>query len=491
MSDSPETPNGESRIGVDSWVAEAEGRRTRGPGLAGVVRQVWERSPDPVKLLVFLAFAATIPFWLSEGDLYAYGVFTMLYAVLGLGLNVVVGYAGLLDLGYVAFYGIGAYGYAELSSDHYGLHWPAEISIPLVMVGTALAGFILGISARRLLGDYLAIVTLFFGEAFFVFTSRSDPVIGGVDVTGGSNGIAGVDRLRFFGYSLNSTKQQFFFLLIVFAVVLTALHFANQSRTGRAWRASREDPLAAEALSIPVNRLKLLAFTLGAAIAGLCGALLAAIQGSVVATNFTTFVLIIIYAVVILGGLGNMTGVLLGAVVITVSNYYLQPQNDHPDTLRWLFYGTILLFVALMKPRWKAALVLGGTIAFGFIAHAVVAAWAGHSWTSGLPICPAQSPHCGYTWIAKWVVIPHESHGNFNNYLYIGLVLAVILCVSLRGWWRLAILPPILYLVAVVWENVLLLNSGITAAILFGAMLVALMTLRPQGLLGSARVEIV
>ena len=484
MSDSPDTPNGQSHIGVDSWVAEAEGRRARGPGLTGAVRHLWERSPDPVKLLVFLAFATSLPFWLNEGDLFAYGLYTLLYLVLGLGLNIVVGFAGLLDLGYVAFYGIGAYTYAELSSDHYGLHWPAEISIPLVMVGTALAGLILGFASRRLLGDYLAIVTLFFGEAFLVFANTSDPVIAGVDVTGGSNGIPGVDKLAFFGYHVNSTKQEFFFLLIVFVVLLTALHFVNQSRTGRAWRALREDPLAAAALTIPVNRLKLVAFALGAAIAGLAGAILAAVQQSVVATNFTTNVLILIYAVVILGGLGSLAGTIFGAVVINVSYYYLAPQNDHPDVKRWLFYGTVLLFVALMKPRWKAAFVLVGTIAFGFIAHAVVAATAVHSWTSGAPIS-------GGTWIAKWVVIPQTSHGNFNNYLYIGLVLAVILCVSLRGWWRLVTLPPILYLVAVVWENVLLLNSGITALLLFGAMLVALMTLRPQGLLGTSRVEIV
>ncbi|MDX6480894.1 MAG: branched-chain amino acid transport system permease protein [Gaiellaceae bacterium] len=484
MNDSPNTPDGEARIGVDSWVAEAEERQARGRGLKGYLRIGWERTPDPVKLIVFLGFAASLPFWLSEGDLYSFALLTMLYLVLGLGLNVVVGFAGLLDLGYVAFYGIGAYAYAELSSDHYGLHWPAEVSIPLVMIGTAFAGLVLGFSSRRLLGDYLAIVTLFFGQAFLVFANTSDPVIAGVDVTGGSNGIANIDKLTFFGYHLNSSKQEFFFTLIVFVVLLTALHFVNQSRTGRAWRALREDPLAAAALTIPVNRLKLTAFALGASIAGLAGCMLAAIQGSVVATNFTTTVLIIIYAVVILGGLGSLAGTILGAIVINVSYYYLAPQNDHPDIKRWLFYGTVLLFAALIKPFWKGIAVLAGTIAFGLLAHAVVAEWAGRSWTSGHPIS-------GGKWLADWVVIPRVSHGNFNNYLYIGLVLAIILCLSVRGWWRLALLPPILYLVAVVWENVLLLNSGITALLLFGAMLVALMTVRPQGLLGTSRVEIV
>ena len=484
MSDSPDTSNGESRIGVDSWVAEAEGRRVRGPGLTGAIGYLWERTADPVKLLVFLGFAVSLPFWLSEGDLYSYGLYTMLYIVLGLGLNTVVGFAGMLDLGYVAFYGIGAYTYALLSSDHYGIHWPAEVTIPIAMVVTALVGVVIGFSSRRLLGDYLAIVTLFFGQAFLVFVNTADPVVAGVDLTGGSNGIPGVDKLSFFGYELNSTKQEFYFLLLVFVLVLGALHFANQSRTGRSWRALREDPLAAEALTVPVNRQKLLAFSLGASIAGLAGAILAAVQQSVVATNFTTTVLIIIYAVVILGGLGSLAGVIVGAIVINVSYYYLAPQNDHPDVKRWLFYGTVLLFVALMKPRWKAAFVLGGTVVFGFVVHALVAAFADPSWTSGVPIS-------GGEWIAKWVIIPETSHGTFNNYLYIGLVLAIILCMSLRGWWRLATIPPTLYLVAVVWENVLLLNSGVTALILFGAMLVALMILRPQGLLGTFRVEIV
>src|ERR1051325_2316064 len=158
MTSGPEipTPPDQPRIGVDEWVAQAEERRERGRGPGALFEQGWGATPPPVKLLVFVAFAGTLPLWLNEGDLFAYGLYTLLYAVLALGLNIVVGFAGLLDLGYVAFYGVGAYSYALLSSNHYGIHWQAEASIPVVIAGTALVGLALGFTSRRLLGDYLA-----------------------------------------------------------------------------------------------------------------------------------------------------------------------------------------------------------------------------------------------------------------------------------------------------------------------------------------------
>jgi branched-chain amino acid transport system permease protein len=494
LSDTPglPEPSGDapgSRIGVDSWVAEAEGRRARGRGPVGLLARGVENTPDAVKLLLFLAAASSLPFWLNEGDLFNFGLFTLIYASVALGLNVVVGYAGLLDLGYVAYYGIGAYTYAELSSSQYGIHWPAEASIPVAMAAASLVGLVLGFSARRLLGDYYAIVTLFFLEAFAAFANVANPTVAGKGLTGGSNGIANLDPLDIFGYHLNSTKQQYFFLLIVIGVVTAALYFVNQSRTGRAWRALREDPLAAEAMSIPVNRLKISACVLGAAIAGLTGAIFAAIFASVIAGNFDVSLLIIIYAVVILGGTGSLAGVLLGAVVINVSFQFFEPQNGHPDAKRWLFYGTILLLVSMLKPRWRAALVVAGTIAFGYAVHAIVAATTAASWTSGTPTDTGS--HWLSTGLRDWVVIPRGGHGNFDNYIYIGLVVAVVIVRSLEGWWRTAALAPTLYFTAVVWEDVLTQNAPVTALILFGAMLVALMTVRPQGLLGTARVEIV
>jgi branched-chain amino acid transport system permease protein len=501
MSEAPGTPGDtpapgdpaedatEARIGVDSWVASAEGRRARGRGPLGLVGRGWERSPNSLKLLVFLGLASTLPFWLNEGDLFNFGLFTLLYVALALGLNVVVGYAGLLDLGYVGYFGLGAYTYADLSSSHYGHHWPAEVTIPISMAVAALAGLALGSTARRLVGDYYAIVTLFFGQAFVAFTNTADPRMFGNDLTGGPNGIAGLDPLNFFGYKLHSTKQYYFFLLIVIAVVATALYFVNHSRTGRAWRALREDPLAAEAMSIPVNRMRILAVVVGAAIAGLCGTIFAASFTAVTAGSFGVPLLIILYAIVILGGLGAIAGVILGGFVINISSEFLAPQNDHPDIKRWLFYGTIVLVIALLKPWYRAAIVVIATVAFGYAVHAIVAATTAATWTGGTP--DSAGSRTIANGLRDWVVIPRPGHGNFATCLYIGLVVAAVLARSVSGWWRVAALVPTLYLTAMVWENILALNPSVTALILFGAMLIALMTVRPQGLLGTTRVEII
>jgi branched-chain amino acid transport system permease protein len=486
----PEPSEAEDRtqIGVDAWVAQAEELAARPRGAFGYGGRAWDFSPDPVKLFLFIAVAATLPFWMNVGDLFAYGLFTLLYATLGLGLNVVVGFAGLLDLGYVAYFGIGAYGYALVSSEHYGIHWPTLASLPAVTVFTGLIGLGLGFTSRRLVGDYFAIVTLFFLQAFLVFTNTANPVIAGVGLTGGSSGIGNLDPLKFFGYSLTTVRQQYYFFLIVLSLATIGLYFANRSRTGRAWRALREDPLAAEVMSIPVDRLKRLAILMGAALAGLCGAIFAAIQTAVTSSNFTINVLIVIYAVVILGGMGSIAGPILGAIVINVSFQFLQPQNDHPGVKRWLFYGAIVLFVALMKPWYRAVVVLLGTLAFGFAFHAIVSATAAHSWTAG------HASEVGSTSVANaisdWVIIP-VGHGNFDTIAYIALVAAVCVVRSVSGWWRTLALIPTLYLTAVVWENVLSPSPAVTAEILFGVMLIALMTARPQGLIGTARVEIV
>jgi len=504
MSETPDTPERPeaaeqsepqtSRIGVDSWVAESEARRSGGP--AALAGRGWEKTPDPLKLLAFAAIAASVPYWMSDSDLFIFGLFTLLFAALGLGLNVVVGLAGLLDLGFIAFYGLGAYTYAELSSPNYGIHWPAQYTIPIAMAVPALVGLFLGFVSRRLLGDYLAIVTLFFGQAFVFFALVANPTVHGTGLTGGANGIPQVDPIRFsfyihhYSYVVKSTRQFYWLLLGVVIFLSVAIHFANQSRIGRAWRAQREDPLAAEAMSIPVNRIKILAFVFGAAIAGLCGAIFVTIQTAARAESFNVSVLVLIYAIVILGGLGSITGAIVGAVIINCVFEFLEPQNDHPEVKRWLFYGIIVLLVLLIKPLFRPVVVLAATVGFGFAVHAIVTATAGASWTSGAPVS-------GGTWINRWAVIPgidpHTSldHGNFNNYLYIGLVVAIIVTASLKGWWRLAALVPTLYLTVLAWENVLAANGAVTAFLLFGAMLIGLMAWRPQGLLGTARVEVV
>lgn len=493
--DTPETPPAEtpelptpdaqtSRIGVDSWVAESEARRSRTP--AALLGRGAERTPDTVKFLVFVGVAAVFPFLVGYGDLYAFGTLTLLYAALALGLNVVVGFAGLLDLGYIAFAGVGAYIYASLSSPRWGLHWPAIATIPIAMAAAAVVGLGLGFASRRLLGDYYAIVTLFFAEAFASFTNTTNPG----NITGGPNGLPQDDPITFFGNKLVSYHQQYFLLLVVVALLAAATYFANMSRTGRAWRAQRDDPLAAEVMSVPVNRVKILAAVMGAAIAGLCGAIIAGNQGSAVSSDYSVSFLILIYVIVILGGVGSIAGVLLAAVIVNCTLQFLAPQNDHPDVKRWLFYGSIILLLMVIKPWWKPLVVLAATIGFGFAMHAIAVHAASSTWTSGVP-------QSGGSWMSRWAVIPGTdpvtgvNHGNFNNIVFIGLIVMILVCVSVKGWWRMAALVPTLYLTVLSWENLLAQNGGITAYLLFGVMLIGLMAKRPQGLLGKAQVEII
>ena len=226
--------------------------------------------------MLFVAAFALLPIVSGDGYIRRVAFDTTLYMLLALGLNVVVGWGGLLDLGYVAFYGIGAYTYALLNSHQLGVHLPTLVTIPIVVVIGALAGFLVGLPSRRLIGDYLAIVTLFFLQIFLTVGTNGDQ-IAGRNITGGANGILNVDPLHLLGHSLEVQHEGVFAVgylyiaIAVFGVVYAALHFVNHSRTGRAWRSLREDPLAAEAMGMPVNLLKLMAFSFGAAHRGAHG----------------------------------------------------------------------------------------------------------------------------------------------------------------------------------------------------------------------------
>jgi branched-chain amino acid transport system permease protein len=445
----------------------------------------------PAGKLALLTPAIAVPFlpFVSEGNLFNYGIFILIYALLGLGLNVVVGFAGLLDLGYVAFFGLGAYTYSFLSGTHqdkghvYSHHWPAGWSILTAIVLCAVLGLFLGSSSRRLLGDYLAIVTLFFGQAFVVFTNSADPY----GITNGSNGLANVDPLKFFGHlTISSVRGYYWFLLGCVGVVLTVLYCISESRTGRAWKASREDPLAAELMGTPVNRLKIMAFSLGAAIAGLAGSVFAAAQTGAFPQNFSTQVLILIYAVVILGGTGSLTGMILGSIAIIASNQVLDSTSP-PNVARVLFYLALILALVLsFRSSWpKLAVAITSTIALGFAVHAIVGAiWArgthGVVTSGGFLTGPIQ----------HWVLLP-VNPSRLAVYGYLLLIACVIGVVQLKGWWRVVGLVPTFYLAALVWENLLIQQPAVTRYILFGALLIAVMAIRPQGLLGTARVEIV
>ena len=479
----PDTP----RIGVDEWVASVEGKRERYTGVRGALAREWERLPPPARVLVFAITAAFFPLVTTDGNVFRYGLFTLVYALLALGLNIVVGFAGLLDLGYVAFFGCGAYLYAILASPQFGNHWQAEAAIPVVVVFTAIVGLLVGLPSRRLFGDYLAILTLFFGQAFVIFVNNANridfPIFGHTDLTGGSNGIANIDPLNFFGYTIDSTKKQYYFLLISVALVLILLMFVNESRTGRAWRALREDPLAAEVMSIPVNRLKLLAFVCGAATAGFTGAIYGTIATAALPGDYDVGLLITIYAIMILGGFGSIMGIVVGAIVVSsVPELLRSSANARP-----LFYGAILLALLVKLRPWRLlAAELGGLLVLGFGIHAIAAAAYprlvdGESIGSGVF---AQG-------LDHWMLFP-KNPVKIADVAYILLVAAIVVYPQLSRLWRAVLLPPLLYLVMFVWENLLLVHiGGATRLILLGALLVALMNVRPQGLFGTATVEIV
>ena len=488
-SDLPERPDARDRprVGVDEWVAQVEGRRERGRGLAGAAWRFWEWLPPFGRLGLFVVPAALFPIFTGSNTLSRFGVFTLLYVLLGLGLNVVVGFSGLLDLGYVAFYGFGAYTYGFLASGHSGHHWQAEAAIPVVVVLTALLGLLLGLPSRRLLGDYLAIVTLFFGQAFVTFVNNANyinfPFFGHVDLTGGANGLDRIDPLNFFGYRLVTTKQNFYFLLGAFVVVISALYFANESRTGRAWRALREDPLAAEAMSIPVNRLKLLAFSFGAATAGFTGAIYGAIHTGAFPGDYDIGLLITVYAVVILGGTGSLAGVVLGAIIVNCAPEILRT----PNQAGWLFYGAIVVALLVkLRPWRRLAGVLAALVGLGFALRGIAdAVWPRMTAGTG------QGAGLAARMVDHWVLLPRHPE-KMADFAYVILIAAILFVTQIRGIWRTVALVPTLYLVAFVWENRLIQETaGATRLILLGALLIGLMNARPQGLMGTARVEIV
>jgi branched-chain amino acid transport system permease protein len=306
----------------------------------------------------------------------------LLYVLLALGLNIVVGYAGLLDLGYVAFYAVGAYMFALLASPHLietfpaiaaafpnGLHVPWWAVIPLGAGLAAIAGLLLGAPVLRLRGDYLAIVTLGFGEIIRVFLNNLDAP---VNITNGPKGISQIDAIRIFGFDLAKRKDWFgmeipsvtqyyylFLALVVFSVVLC--YRLERSRIGRAWMAMREDETAAKAMGINVRNMKLLAFAMGATFGGVSGAMFASFQGFVSPESFALQESIMIVAMVVLGGIGHLPGVILGALLLAalpeVLRYVAGPLQAMTDgrldaaILRQLMIALAMIGIMLARPR--------------------------------------------------------------------------------------------------------------------------------------------
>ncbi|WP_407062261.1 branched-chain amino acid ABC transporter permease [Caldimonas mangrovi] len=311
----------------------------------------------------------------------------LLYVMLALGLNIVVGYAGLLDLGYVAFYAVGAYLFALMASPHLwetfpaiaqllpdGLHTPIWVMVPLAAGVAALAGVLLGTPVLRLRGDYLAIVTLGFGEIIRVFMNNLEYP---VNITNGPRGLSAIDSMRIFGFDFGSpmhigdylvppvVKYYYLFVALVLVSILICYRLEN-SRIGRAWMAIREDDTAAKAMGINVRNMKLLAFGMGATFGGVAGSMFAAFQGFISPESFSLMESIMIVAMVVLGGLGHLPGVVLGALLLAalpeVLRYVAGPLQEMTGgrldaaILRQLLIALAMIIVMLLRPRglWPA-----------------------------------------------------------------------------------------------------------------------------------------
>jgi ABC-type branched-subunit amino acid transport system permease subunit len=472
-----------AKIGVDEWVAQSGDRQDTGSGVRGALNRLDARVGWWPRLA--LATIAGVAFGLLTGNvnLLTVGFTCLLYAILSLGLNIAAGWSGLLDLGYIAFVGFGAYGYALFSSTalgsggNGGVHLAAFESIPIVMIAGGLVGVVIGLVALRLEGDYLAIVTLFVGQAFVEVVNNVDP-----GTFGGVNGIFNLDSLH--GLNGNVTTPRGFYIvaLAVIVVLAAGLHLLDTSRTGRAWRALRDDPLAADAMTIPTNKLKVMAFSFSAAVGALGGALFASQQSSVFPTNFTENILILIYACLVLGGAGSIAGAIAGGIVV----WALEQMLSSPVDAGYLFYALILLTLFLKIRPWRNLVaVLAGIVVFGLAAHAIVgaisaSATAGHAGSSG--------------WIGSlvngWVIVPSDPVG-YGNILFILVICLVLVLMRVEGTLRLALIVPTVYLAACVWESRLIVNPAITTQIMLGVILIVTMAARPNGLLGSRRVEVV
>jgi branched-chain amino acid transport system permease protein len=293
---------------------------------------------------LLLAVGAVAP--LAAPNDYVVGVLARicLYSLLALGLNVVVGFAGLLDIGYVAFFGIGSYIYAFLASPHFGLHVPFLLVMPIVTLVAAISGVLIGAPTLRLRGDYLAIVTLGFGEITYICLVNLDRPI---NITGGPSGLISIDPPSFFGYVIERNIQYYYLFLVTLGGMLLACVRLRDSRIGWAWQAIREDELAAEATGVNTTVAKLQAFAIGASFAGFAGGLLASWQRSVFPDNFLFHESINILAMVILGGMGNVVGVVLGAAVIVAL-----PEIFRDLALyRLLAFGAILMVLMIFRPQ--------------------------------------------------------------------------------------------------------------------------------------------
>ncbi len=312
--------------------------------------------------------------------------FALLYVLLALGLNIVVGYAGLLDLGYIAFYAVGAYTFGLVASPHLtetfpairalfpnGLHTPIWLAIPLGALLAGVAGALLGAPTLKLRGDYLAIVTLGFGEIIRVFLNNLDAP---VNITNGPKGILQIDSFKIpllgfdfgipgslFGIGVSSVTKYYFLFLAVVVISVLICYRLERSRIGRAWMAIREDEVAAKAMGINTRNMKLLAFGMGATFGGVSGVLFSTFQNFISPESFALNESIMVVAMVVLGGIGHIPGVIVGALLLAALPEVLRYVSGELDLqsvtggrldasiLRQLLIALAMIAIMLARPR--------------------------------------------------------------------------------------------------------------------------------------------
>jgi branched-chain amino acid transport system permease protein len=344
----------------------------------------WEQALFPL----FVGIAIIFPFFFdSGGTVMGTAVLALAYTVMALGLNIIVGFAGLLDLGYVAFYAIGSYtmgwfGSLFFSSINHekgihilvtgraaelpGIHMNFFLVLVAAVILTTIAGMVIGLPTLRLRGDYIAIVTLAFGEIIGRVAVNGDALkIAGQPLTAGRQGITPVDKidLPFLEPFKSLDLTPWYYVALFLVVIALAVSFSlRNSRLGRAWIALREDEVAAVAMGVPAVKTKLLAYGTGAAFGGMAGAFLGSFNNTVNADQFQFYFSILILGMVILGGLGSIWGVVVGAITLTTINFYLIPDviNTVPGDLgldfdmsqiTFAIYGFLLVIMMILRPE--------------------------------------------------------------------------------------------------------------------------------------------
>jgi branched-chain amino acid transport system permease protein len=384
----------ELKAQMNEWRAAIARRIPQAPR---IIRGHWSRVLVPLGI----AFMIVLPFFFSSASGFMNAtIIALAYVVMALGLNVVVGFAGLLDLGFVAFYAFGAYAVGWFGSDFFfnahvsvlssaasgtiGIHLNFVLILACAVVITSIAGVIIGLPTLRLRGDYIAIVTLAFGEIIGTLAVNGNSIHlgGGQTLTAGSLGISGLD-LPYFPvigkFGLLNLRPWYWLILTIAVIVLFVVRRIRDSRLGRAWIALREDEIAAVSMGIPLVKTKLLAYAIGAAFGGISGVFLGDFDQTVNASQFQFTFSIFVLAMVIVGGLGSIGGAVLGALLLSYINYYLIPDvlNTVPHDFGLNFdltdlsigiFGFLLVLVMVLRPQGlfpeqRRKLELTGTVA--------------------------------------------------------------------------------------------------------------------------------